>query len=165
MNLKKMRWTLFLVVLTLFCLMTVLTLGTVFFGWFAVDSRYETLLYSLFVAELGVATMALFYSLFGLVRYGRSSASKDTVIQLHFDGMNDPNRFVGHTAEVVLYDAESNVLHEQHCKIFLDYGPRIALRMHKLAHNLFIGVTLGKQNYSGSFAIDSYLVDLVKTNQ
>ena len=160
-----MRWTLFLVVLSLFVLVTVLTLGAVFFGWFDVEDQYANTLFSLFVVEIGIATISLFYSLFGLFRKGRGSSTKNTVIQLHFDGMGDPNRFIGKKASVVLYDANSNVLQEQECKIFLDYGPRIALSVHELAHNLFVGVKLGKQFYSGSFAIDSYLVDLVKTNR
>ena len=160
-----MRWTLFLVVLSLFVLVTILTLGAVFFEWFDVKDQYTDTLFSLFVVEIGVATISLFYSMFGLFRKGRHSGTRSTVIQLHFDGMGDPNRFVGKKATVVLYDGNSNVLQEQECKIFLDYGPRIALSIHELAHNLFVGVKLGKQYYSGSFAIDSYLVDLVKTDR
>jgi len=61
-----MRWILFYIFTALFVLIVVMTIATVFFGLGAPTENERDLLFKTFVVEIGLAVVALFYSLFGL---------------------------------------------------------------------------------------------------
>lgn len=154
-----------MVSLTVFVVVTIATLLAQLLGWFSFDPRYASLLVKLLVAELGLALAALVYSSLKLIGLWRLGVVRKSIITLHFDELRNPEVLEGQLAELVLYDDEKNVVSEQQCRIFVDTGARIAVKNHAKADTLFVGVMFQGNYYSGSFAINAYLIDLAKNQR
>ncbi len=64
----KMRWILFWVLVTLYVVIVIATLLVVFAGIGRPEQQERSLLFKLFIGEIGVTVIALFYALFGIKR-------------------------------------------------------------------------------------------------
>lgn len=65
-QITKMRWVLFWVFVTAFIIIVLSTLSMIFFGFGQATPEERSLLFKVFIGEIGVSIVALFYSLFGL---------------------------------------------------------------------------------------------------
>jgi hypothetical protein len=65
-NKEKMRWILFWVFIVIFIVITICTIILIFFDFGAVRENERDLLFKVFIGEVGLAIITLFYSLFGL---------------------------------------------------------------------------------------------------
>lgn len=88
-QLTKMRWILFWVITSLFVIIVMITLFVLFFGGGSATEEERSVLFYTFIVEIGVAVFALFYSVFGLKKYGKKTNHLDregfkTLISLHF---------------------------------------------------------------------------------
>lgn len=65
---KRMRWILFYIFITIFVLIVAGTIATVFFGFGSPSPNERSLLFKIFIGEIGIAVLTLFRVLFGLKR-------------------------------------------------------------------------------------------------
>jgi uncharacterized membrane protein YqhA len=63
-----MRWIIFYVFMVLYVTLMVFTILAVFFNTFELPEEQEEVLFYAFITEIGVAVIALFYSLFEINR-------------------------------------------------------------------------------------------------
>ena len=65
-QITTMRWVLFWIFTTLFVLIVIATLSMVFLGFGEPTESERNLLFKVFIGEIGVSVVALFYSIFGI---------------------------------------------------------------------------------------------------
>lgn len=63
---EKMRWIVFYIFIGLFVLIVLVTIAAVFYGFGNVPQEVRQSVFNIYIIEIGVAVIALFYSLFGL---------------------------------------------------------------------------------------------------
>jgi len=63
---KQMQWYMFITFLSLFIIVSALTILALFFGFGQLQEKYQDKLMWAFVLEIGAAVVALFYSIFDL---------------------------------------------------------------------------------------------------
>jgi hypothetical protein len=63
-----MRWIIFYVFMVMYVILMIFTILAVFFNTFELPEEQEEVLFYAFIIEIGVAVIALFYSLFEINR-------------------------------------------------------------------------------------------------
>jgi hypothetical protein len=155
---ESMRWVLFWVFVTLFVVIVVATLLTVFFHFGSPSESERKALFTAFIVEIAAAVFALFYSLFGLRKSGKQSR-----VRLGL-GVGDTRKLVGKTAVLSFSDGTGEKLGgDMQRQISDDNGPLVLLEPPQDAHDVLVTVKLGGENYEGSFVIGTHLVDLTKS--
>jgi len=79
---RAMRWILFWIFVVLFVLVVLGTLGAVFLGFGQLQGRERDTLFNVFLIEIGVAVVALFYSIFGLKKKAASKSTEQEDLNL-----------------------------------------------------------------------------------
>jgi len=167
---KIMRWILFMTILLLFVIISGLTLNEVFFAQesnLVGDER--NLLFNTFLVAVGTSIIALFYSMFGLKRGNANSTeldkNKEHLVRLNFDDFVDIKSFFGKEVECTPIAKHSERFEDIKCYIIDSGGPTISIKPPIGAKSLLISFEINNISYSGSFALDCYLVDMVGEEQ
>lgn len=154
----QMKWILFWVFVGLFVLIVVGTLSALFLGFGALQQSERETLFKVFLVEIGLAVVALFYSIF---RIKGASGSEQTKVRLSLGEFGDVRRLVGKPATLSPSKADgSNIRQDIQCRILDDNGPYIPLDLPPVARSVYLTVKLGDKSYSGSFAVGTHLVEL-----
>lgn len=156
-QMTTMKFVLFWVFTGLFTVIVVLTLLSVFFGVGNPTPAERGVLFKAFIVEIGMAVLALFYTLFNLKQ---TAASKPSKVRLDFIDLVDIKKLLADTAicSFILEDggANDNVKY----RILDDNGLYISLDFPKGTQNVFVSVMTDSKTYSGSFPVDSYRVQM-----
>ena len=154
-----MRWILFGVFVALFVIIVLGTLSVVFLGFGELADTERSTLFKVFLVEIGIAVVALFYSLFGLKRAGEIEGR---VRLTHHDEekMAELRTLVNKTATLAPSQSDSSSLDEIETKILDDNGPYLQLNLPPSAFSVYLTVDTGTKSYSGSFVVGNYLVDM-----
>lgn len=152
-----MKWILFWVFIVLFVIIVVLTLLSVFFGVGNPSENERNLLFKVFIIEIGVAVVALFYALFNLKQ---TAASKSRKVRLDFGDLIDIKQFIAKTAVCSLILDNGEAASDIKRTILDDNGPYISLDFPKNAQNALVSVQADSKLFSGSFPTDSYRVTM-----
>lgn len=153
----RMCWILFWVFVIAFSLIVLGTLSAVFLGLGAVRDAERDVLVKVFIAEIGVAVIALFYSLFGLTR-GRQQGNER--LRLDFAKEEDIRKLVGMDATLTVFRRTGEPLYEKAVTILDENGPYIPLDLPTEAHNVHVRVSVAGTPYSGSLPVGVSRVDL-----
>lgn len=154
----QMKWILFFVFVGLFVLIVMGTLAALFFGFGTLQPSERETLFKVFLIEIGLAVVALFYSIFRIKGRDRSEQAK---VRLSLGELGDVRRLVGKAATISPSKADGSTLEEDiKCRILDDNGPYVPLDLPPLARSVYLTVQLGDKSYSGSFAIGTHLVEL-----
>ncbi len=156
-----MRWTLFWVFIILFILLVILTMIATFFDVGSLSEVDQSLLVKGLLVELGLAVFALFYAVFGL-RNPKQDATKTMMkVRIGFPEMVDVRGLVGRKASCSFIGL-TELEREPPTEVYLldDNGPMLTLIPPPGAAYVIISIQLEEKMYSGSFALDSRIVDL-----
>ncbi len=163
---KTMRWILFLIILLLFLVISILTIYEVFIrdiNHLMEDER--ELLFNTFLVSIGTSIIALFYSIFGLKHSGGESkeigSDREFIIRLNFEDLRDIKSFFGLEVVCTPIAEHSETLAEISCYIIDDGGPCITIKPPKASKFALISFDKNGISYSGSFALGSFLVDMI----
>jgi len=154
---RLMRWILFWVFIALFVVIVLGTLAAVFLGFGNLRDTERSMLFNTFLVEIGVAIIGLFYSIFELKRKGEPSEGR---LRLNIGKFQDVRKLIGKTASLAPLGVDGNGLEEIQCKILDDNGPYLPIDLPSTAYSVYISVSAGEKQYSGSFVVGTYLVDL-----
>lgn len=154
-----MRWILFWVVLVIFIALVVLTTVSLFTTFLPLDKEFKPVMVTTFVVEVGIAIFGLFYSLFGIKKSGGDGNVK---IRLNVIKDSDISQYYGKKVEYSLFDTNSKVIHSAKANVFDENGPTVIVPSLEGTHNVFLTLQLNHEFYTGSFTLDSRLVDLEK---
>lgn len=121
---EQMRWILFWVFVSIFAIVSLLTILAVFFGLGAPsEEERKTLLYA-FIVESGAAVIALFYSLFSL-KGKLDSEAKDVNAQVeeHFSNISKDmdERISNCTTGVLMVQADVEILESNYTDAAISY--------------------------------------------
>ena len=152
-----MKWILFWVFIILFVTIVFLTLLSVFFGIGNPSENERSLLFKVFIVEIGLAVVALFYAMFNLKQ---AAASKSRKVRLDFGDLIDIQQFIAKTAVCTQILDNGEAAPDVTCKILDDNGPYISLDFPKDVQNMLVSVQTDSKLYSGSFPTDSYRVTM-----
>lgn len=152
-----MRWVLFWVFIILFVIIVVLTLLSVFFNVGNPTESQKDLLFKVFIIEIGLAVVALFYAMFNLKQ---AAASKSRKVRLDFGDLIDIQQFIAKTAVCSLILDNGEAAPDIKRTILDDNGPYISLDFPKNAQNTLVSVQTDSKLFSGSFPTDSYRVTM-----
>ncbi|MCX4813417.1 DUF1045 domain-containing protein [Streptomyces sp. NBC_01239] len=128
---ERMRWILFIVFVSLFALIAGATTYVVFFGGGGWSNSDKSLIIKLFIGEIGISVLALFYALFNLKQEqgalaGSNGVSSDSVIDLdpfyvksyprsqHPEFFAEAESLIGNASEIMLVGIGINLLWEKH---------------------------------------------------
>lgn len=157
-----MRWILFWVFVALFVVIVLGTLGAVFFGFGNLTESERSTLFNIFLVEIGVAVVALFYSIFGLKK--RIEAG-ETKVRLNLGKYADVRKLVGKTAKLSPSKVDGTSLREVECRILDDNGPYLPLSLDPSTYSIYVTIQAVGKFYSGSFVVGTYLVDLFEDEE
>ena len=153
-----MKWILFWVFVALFVLIVVGTLAALFFGFGTLQQNERETLFRVFLVEIGLAVVALFYSIFRIKGKDRSEQGK---VRLSLGELGDVRRLVGKAATLSPSKADGSSLQDDiQLRILDDNGPYVPLDLPPIARSVYLTVKLGDKSYSGSFAVGTHLVEL-----
>ncbi len=159
---KIFQWILFATILILFLLISGLTINEVFFAKEShLTDEERKLLFNTFLLTVGTSLIALFYDFFGLGGKTRYLA-KEYKIRLNFEALVDIRSFFGKGAICTPILKNNEVSDDILCFIIDDVGPVITITPPKTSKFVLISFDVNNATYSGSFALDSYLVDMVR---
>jgi fumarate reductase subunit D len=153
-----MRWILFGVILVLFIVIVVFTILAIFFNYGNLSPENEKILVRVFIVEIGVAIITLFYAIFGLKRKDKGIHK----IRLIFEEMLDVRHFFGKQVTCTPYKSSGEALDPILSRVYNENGPCISIELPAETHNVFLSIDLDSHAYSGSFSVDSFLVDITK---
>lgn len=154
-----MGWILFVVFVCLFIIIVIGTLAAVFFDFGNLTEQESDTLFYVFLVEIGVAVVALFYSIFGLKKRREEKQSR---VRLNLGEYSDVTNLIGKTATLSPSDAEQTSLPEVECKVLDDQGPYIPINLPPAAYSVYVTIDTTDNLYSGSFIIGNYLVDMTE---
>lgn len=160
---SKMKWILFLVFVIFFIIITSLTILAIFTDFGSLTSGERDILFKSFIVEIGISIVALFYVLFGLKKgslQGQSSPKNLHKVRLRFGNLTDIKMFKGSQAICLPYLADGTEMEEIKCHILDDEGPVLRLDLPNDTLYVFVSIKTNSNIYSGSFAVDSYFVDM-----
>lgn len=123
----SMRAVLFWVFVSAFCVLIIGTLAIIFFGFGSPTPEERSVLFKVFIAEVGLAVLALFYSLFDLKKSGRSEQAANVCSNesstfflktyprsQHPDFFAEVERLVPKAKNIVLIATGLNLIWEKH---------------------------------------------------
>ncbi len=152
-----MRWILFWIFVGLFVVIVLATLGAVFLRYGDLREQERETLFTVFLVEIGVAVVALFYSLFRLKKPGNGGGDR---VRLSLGELADVRRLVGKTAILSPSEQSGVSLEEVECNVLDDNGPFVPLAIPSSAYHVLVTVDARTTTYSGSFVVGTHLVDL-----
>ena len=153
-----MKWILFWVFVVLFAIIVILTLGSVFFGMGNPSENERSLLFKIFIGEIGLAVVALFYALFNLKQ---TVLTRSRRVRLDFSKyLRDINKFIAKTAicSPILYNGKAG--DDIECTITDDNGPFISFDFPKNTKSIHVTVKTARKEYQGSFQVDTHRVNM-----
>lgn len=154
----QMKWILFWVFVGLFVLIVMGTLSALFFGFGTLQQNERETLFKVFLIEIGLAVVALFYSIFRIKGIEKSEQAR---VRLSLGELGDVRRLVGKPATLSPSKADgSNIREDIQTRILDDNGPYIPLDLPPIARSVYLTVRLGDKTYSGSFSVGTHLVEL-----
>ncbi len=149
---RIMRWALFWIIVTLYVVIVLATLSTLFLEFGNLTTQERGTLFTVFLVEIGVAVFALFYAIFGLRKQEQTPR-----LRLNFD---DVEKLKGQTAILSPSRSNGESLKDIEARILDDNGPYLPLNLPSTAHGVFIRVPTAEREYTGSFVVGTYLVDI-----
>jgi hypothetical protein len=152
---SKMKWILFYVFVSLFVIIVILTIASVFFNMGKLSDDMRKTLSTAFILEIGGAVVALFYSMFNLRRTDKSR------IRLTMDNLTDVKAFINKKAVLSLCLEDGSDIKTIESKVFDDNGPFIPLSLPSNVANIYVSIEVNNTQYSGSMAVGTYMVELV----
>lgn len=156
---ERMRWVLFWVFVSFFIMITLGTLGALFFELGSLDKDKLDILVYAFPIEIGAAIIALFYFVFGIER---KNYSKERKVRLNLGEFSDVTNLVGKNASLSPCEFSGASLGEIETKVLNDQGPYLPLDLPPTTYSVYITVPAGEKEYSGSFVMGTYLVDMTE---
>ncbi len=120
-----MRMVIFWVFIALFVIVVCATLGLIFFGFGSPTAEERSLLFNVFIGEVGAAVIALFYSLFGLrkdVAPNEGEQIKNEVTEKLNAKMREVDAKVEHaTAGILMVQGDMESSQSKHCEAAVSY--------------------------------------------
>lgn len=154
-----MRWVLFWVAVGIFLVVVAGTLGALFFGFGDLEPGERATLFRVFIVEVGLAVVALFYSLF---RLKGGSGTLECRLRLDLREYSDVRQLVGRPAILSPLTSDGTSLDTISVMILDDNGPYVPLELPDSVDAVYITIDSEEKHYSGSFPVGTYHVDLTE---
>lgn len=156
---RQMRWILFIVFVVLFVIIVLSTLIVIFFGGGDLKDNERSTLFNVFLVEIGLAVVALFYTIFNLRRRGEI---QDMRVRLDPGKYGDPKSFIGKTATLSIIDKDYNILNDTQVTILKDITPYIPLNLPPNAYSVSVRVNIDGVFFSGSFTVGTLIIEVIE---
>lgn len=154
---EKQLSILFYVFISLFILLTCLTIWGVFFGLEHLEKNYKDTLFTALLMEIVGAVILLFKLGFGIKSGGRS----DKKIWVDFDEETDVKQFIGKDVIVSPRTEKGNPIGDEFTiKILNDRGLYVVPKLPDNTESVFVTLELDDDVYEGSFSVQSFIVKL-----
>ncbi len=160
-QLEKMRWVMFYTFISLYVLIVIGTLLSLWFGIGQITREERSWLFRGFIVEIGLAIIALFYSIFGLKR-AMKEKRKETIRLIPPDEdikkfLNKKPVFIPYLSHEILGEPIKNL------GVTNDKDPQCSISIPEDTSSVYVSVEVGTDLYEGSFMPNEYYVEMKKT--